>query len=69
MKTMTCEQLGGACDMEFHADTFDEMAEQSKKHGMKMFQAGDEGHLKAMNEMQEHNSSSFGTRTFLILSL
>jgi len=53
MKTMTCKQLGGACDLEFHADTFEEMAEQSKKHGMEMFQAGDAGHLKAMNEMQE----------------
>jgi hypothetical protein len=52
MKTMTCRQLGGACDKEFHASTFDEMAEQSKKHGMEMFQKGDELHLIAMNEMQ-----------------
>lgn len=53
MKTMTCKQLGGACNKEFHADTFEEMAELSKKHGMEMFQKGDEAHLKAMNEMQE----------------
>ncbi len=53
MKTMTCKQLGGACDMEFHADTFEEIAEMSKKHGMEMFQSGDEPHLKAMNEMQD----------------
>ena len=53
MKTMTCKQLGGACDVEFHADTFEEMADQSKRHGVKMFQSGDEGHLQAMNEMQE----------------
>jgi hypothetical protein len=53
MKTMTCEQLGGACDKEFHANTFEEMAELSKNHGMEMFQSGDEGHLKAMNAMQE----------------
>ena len=52
MKTMTCKQLGGACDMEFHAATFEEMADQSKKHGMEMFQASDAAHLKAMNEMQ-----------------
>lgn len=50
---MTCKQLGGACDKEFHASTFDEMAEMSKKHGMEMFQSGDEKHLKAMNNMQE----------------
>ena len=53
MKTMTCKQLGGACDLEFHAETFEEMADQSKKHGMEMFQSGDGGHLKAMNQMQE----------------
>lgn len=53
MKTMTCKQLGGACNKEFHANTFDEIAEQSKNHGMEMFQAGDKAHLKAMNEMQE----------------
>ena len=53
MKTMNCKQLGGACDKEFHAETFEEMAEMSKKHGMEMYQAGNEEHLKAMNEMQE----------------
>jgi hypothetical protein len=53
MKTMTCKQLGGACDKEFHAGTFDEMAGMSKKHGMEMFQTGDADHLKAMNEMME----------------
>ena len=30
MKTMTCKQLGGACDLEFHADSFEEIAEMSK---------------------------------------
>ena len=53
MKTMNCKQLGGACYEEFHADTFEEIAEMSKKHGMQMFQKNDEHHLKAMSEMQE----------------
>jgi hypothetical protein len=53
MKTMTCKELGGACDLAFHAETFEEMAEQSKKHGMEMFKAQDEAHLEAMNAMQE----------------
>jgi len=53
MKTMTCNQLGGACDMEFHANTFEEMAEMSKNHGMEMFQSGDEAHLQAMQKMQD----------------
>ena len=50
---MSCKQLGGACDLEFHADTFEEMAEQSKKHGIEMFQIGDVEHLKAMQSMQD----------------
>lgn len=54
---MTCKQLGGACDKEFHANNFDEMAEMSKRHGMEMFQKDDEPHLKAMNEMQEFMKS------------
>lgn len=53
MKTMTCKQLGGSCDMEFHAETFEEMTNLSKKHGMEMSEKADEGHLKAMNEMKE----------------
>ena len=53
MKTMNCKQLGGACDKAFHANSFDEVAEMSKQHGMEMFQNKDEAHLKAMNEMQE----------------
>ena len=53
MKTMTCKQLGGACDIKFSAKTFDEIAEMSKNHGMEMFKENDPDHLKAMNEMQE----------------
>jgi hypothetical protein len=53
MKTMTCKQLGVACDKEFHADSFEKIAEISKKHGMEMFQKGDEAHLAAMQKMQE----------------
>ena len=53
MKTMTCKQLGGACDKKFQANTFDEMAELSKQHGTEMHQAGDEAHLKVMQQMME----------------
>lgn len=51
MKTMTCKQLGGACDKPFTANTFNEIAEMSKAHGTEMFQLKDEAHLKAMAEM------------------
>ncbi len=53
MKKMRCSQLGGACDKEFYADTFEEIAEMSKKHGMEMFQKGDKPHLEAMGKMKE----------------
>ncbi len=53
MRTMSFKQLGGACDHEFQATSFDEIAEMSKKHGMEMFQKNDTAHLKAMNEMRE----------------
>jgi hypothetical protein len=46
MKTMTCKHLGGACDQTFTANTFDEIAALSKKHGMEMFQKGDAPHIK-----------------------
>ena len=53
MKTMTCRDLAGACDTEFHAETFDEMAEMSKQHGMEMLERGDEAHIAAMEKMKE----------------
>ena len=53
MKTMTCKQLGGACDMEFHAETFDEMAELSRNHGTEMMKKSNAAHMDAMNSMME----------------
>ena len=52
MKTMTCSQLGGACEREFHAETFEEMAELSRSHGMEMYREQDADHLEAMQRMQ-----------------
>ena len=53
MKTMTCKQLGGACDMRFSANTFDEIAQLSQTHGKEMFQINDNSHIIAMNEMNK----------------
>jgi len=50
MKKMTCRELGGACDLEFRAETFEEMMELSKAHGMEMFQTGDALHLEAIQK-------------------
>jgi len=52
MKTMTCKQLGGACEQTFSANTFEEMAELSKMHGIEMFQKQDKDHLEVIMQMQ-----------------
>ena len=53
MKTMTCKQLGGACEKQFQANSFEEIAELSKLHGMEMFQKQDAEHLEAMSKISE----------------
>ena len=53
MKSMTCQELGGACDLIFTAETFEEMAELSKQHGKDMYIKQDAAHLEAMSAMQE----------------
>lgn len=52
-KTMTCRQLGGACDVAFHAETFDEMAKISRTHAMEMYARSDEAHMDAMAQMSQ----------------
>jgi len=52
VKTMTCRQLGGACEKQFRASTFEEIANLSKQHGMEMFQKQDAEHMQAMQAMQ-----------------
>ncbi len=53
MKSMTCKQLGGACDKVFSANSFDEIAKMSRDHGTEMFAKKDAEHLAAMNKMRE----------------
>lgn len=52
MKTMTCKQMGGACEESFSAETFEEMVELSKAHGTEMFQKQDAAHLAVMSQMK-----------------
>ena len=54
MKTMTCMQLYGPCDMLIHGETSEEMIENSQKHGMEMAAKGDAAHIKIMEEMRQH---------------
>ena len=50
---MTCDQLGGACDKLFIADSFDEISTMSQNHGKEMFAQNDKDHIAAMNQMME----------------
>ena len=53
MKMMRCNELGGACDKEFFGNIFEEIAKQSKEHGIEMINLGDKDHIKAMEKMGE----------------
>jgi hypothetical protein len=53
MKSMSCNQLGGACEQVFTGETFDDLAAQSQQHGKEMFGANDAPHMEAMNKMME----------------
>jgi len=50
MKTITCKEFGGACDMEFHAEEFTVMINQISEHTTKMAKEGDLPHQKAMQK-------------------
>ncbi len=50
---MTCNQLGGACDLEFSGETFDDLAALSQQHGKEMYGANDAPHMAAMGAMME----------------
>jgi predicted small metal-binding protein len=58
MKTMTCKQLGGACDQKLSANSFDEIAMMVSKHAREMVQRGDVAHIEAMNEMRQNMGST-----------
>jgi len=53
MKQMSCRDIGGACDMVFKAETFKELAIQSKMHANEMIEQNDQPHIDAMQEMKK----------------
>lgn len=52
MKTMTCKQLGGPCDMAFQGNSADEVIKAQDKHLKDMVASGDQAHDVASKEMQ-----------------
>jgi hypothetical protein len=52
MKTMTCQQLGGPCDLGHHGATADEVIKAQDRHLKEMVAQGDLSHEAAMKEMK-----------------
>jgi len=65
MKTMTCKQLGGACNQTFSANTFDEIAMMVSKHAREMVGQGDAAHIQAMNDMRSRMNSPEATNAWM----
>jgi predicted small metal-binding protein len=52
MKTMTCSELGGACDLELRGATADEVIKLQDKHLKDVVASGDATHVDALNQMK-----------------
>ncbi len=52
MKTMTCKQMGGPCDLAFHANTADEVIKAEDRHLKEIVAGGDEAHKTALESMR-----------------
>lgn len=52
MKTMTCAQLGGACELALRGDTADEVIKAQDAHLNAAVQAGDDTHAAALAAMK-----------------
>jgi predicted small metal-binding protein len=52
MKTMTCQQLGGACDLQLRGESADEVIKAQDKHLREVVAAGDTAHEHALTEMK-----------------
>ena len=52
MKTMTCRQLGGACDLELRGETADEVIKAQDQHLREEVAAGDTAHEPALRDMR-----------------
>ena len=52
MKTMTCKQLGGPCDLEHQGRTADEVIKAQDRHLKDAVAAGDAAHEDALKDMK-----------------
>jgi predicted small metal-binding protein len=52
MKTMTCKQLGGPCDLAIRGDSADEVIKSQDKHLRDAVAGGDATHQSALDDMK-----------------
>ena len=52
MKTMTCQQLGGACGLRLRGESADEVIKAQDKHLREVVGAGDSAHEPALKDMK-----------------
>jgi Protein of unknown function (DUF1059) len=52
VKTMTCRQLGGPCDLEHRGETADDVIKAQDRHLKAAQQSGDAAHQEARNAMK-----------------
>jgi hypothetical protein len=52
MKTMTCKQLGGACDLEHHGEDANEVIKEHDRHLREAVAAGSTDHGPALAAMK-----------------
>ncbi len=52
MKTMTCRQLGGACDLALSGETADEVIQAQDRHLNEIVAGGDLAHQPALKDMK-----------------
>ncbi|HEY9310756.1 hypothetical protein [Williamsia sp.] len=52
MKTMTCKQLGGPCDLELRGEKADDVIHAQDSHLKEMVANGDTAHEPALKDMQ-----------------
>jgi hypothetical protein len=52
VKTMTCKQLGGPCDLELRGNTADEIIKLQDEHLNEAVAGGDDAHSGALGDMK-----------------
>jgi hypothetical protein len=63
MKTMTCKQLGGPCDLAHQGQTANDVIKAQDEHLKQVVASGDEAHSSALQEMRgrwKHPVASMG---------